>query len=101
AFATQLLSGELPWAKLRQGQKLLRLAERYGAERLAAACTRALAFELLDVRRVERILLQALEREGLPTLPPDERLRPLPGARFARPGRAFDHRQRSGAEERP
>jgi transposase len=101
AFAQQLLSGELPWARLRQGQKLLRLADRYGTERVEAACTRALAFELLDVRRVERIVLHALEREGLPAPPPDQRLCPLPGARFARPGSAFDHRQRRGAEERP
>lgn len=99
AFARQLLSGELPWARLRQGQKLLRLAERYGTERLGAACTRALAFELLDVRRVERILLQALERESLPTPPADERLRRVPPARFARPGSAFDHRPRGTSEE--
>lgn len=100
-FARQLLGGELPWAKLRQGQKLLRLADRYGVERLEGACARALGFDLLDVRRVERILVLALEHEGQPTPPPDERVRPLPGPRFARPGGAFDQRQRSGAEERP
>ena len=91
-FAEQLLSGELPWARLRQGQKLLRLGERYGPERLAAACARALAFELLDVRRVERILVRALEAEDRPAPPLAERVRPVPPGRFARPGRAFDHR---------
>jgi hypothetical protein len=40
----------------------MRLAERYGARRVDAACARALAFELLDVRRVERIVRAALER---------------------------------------
>lgn len=100
-FAEALLGGELPWAKLRQGQKLLRLGERYGPERLAAACARALAFELLDVRRVERILLRALEAEARPAGPPDERVRAVPPGRFARPGRAFDHRHRTrGPEER-
>ena len=99
-FATQLLSSDLPWAKLRQGQKLLKLADRYGTDRLEAACRRALAFELLDVRRVERILVQALDREGLPSPPVDERLRPLPGSRFARPGRAFDHQQAAEREGR-
>src|SRR5438093_224170 len=49
-FATRLLDGPAPWAKLRQGQKLLRLAERYTAARLDAACARALGFDLLDVR---------------------------------------------------
>src|SRR5438128_8647599 len=33
--------GPFPWSKLRQGQKLLRLAERYTTERLEAACARA------------------------------------------------------------
>jgi hypothetical protein len=59
---TVLLSGTFPWARLRQAQKLLRLAERYGAARVNAACARALAFELLDVRRVEGIVRIALER---------------------------------------
>ena len=36
-FAERLLDGTFPWAKLRQGQKLLRLADRYTAERLDAA----------------------------------------------------------------
>jgi transposase len=87
-FVRVLLSGIFPWARLRQAQKLLRLAARYGAARLNAACARALAFELLDVRRVERILTTALEREPGPT----ERgaVRPLP-ARFARTPQSFAH----------
>ncbi|HUH17504.1 MAG TPA: IS21 family transposase [Methylomirabilota bacterium] len=91
-YATKLLAGPLPWAKLRQGQKLLRLGERYTPARLEAACARALVFELVDVRRLERILLLALEREGLPAPPVAERLRALPAGRFARPASAFDHR---------
>jgi hypothetical protein len=37
-FVRVLLSGVFPWARLRQAQKLLRLAERYGAARVNAAC---------------------------------------------------------------
>jgi transposase len=87
-FTRVLLSGTFPWARLRQAQKLRRLAERYGAARVNAACARALAFELLDVHRVERILHTALEREPGPT----ERgaVRPLP-ARFARAPESFAH----------
>ena len=87
-FVSVLLSGTFPWARLRQAQKLLRLAERYGAARVNAACARALAFGLLDGRRVERILHTALEREPGPT----ERgvVRPLP-ARFARAPESFAH----------
>jgi hypothetical protein len=50
-FAEWLLDAPVPWSKLRQGQKLLRLAERYTQERLEAACARALGFDLVDVRR--------------------------------------------------
>lgn len=59
AFAAKLLGGPVPWAALRQGYKLLRLAERYTPERLDAACARALGFDLVDVRRLERILVLA------------------------------------------
>lgn len=91
-FAEQLLAGTFPWSKLRQGQKLLRLADRYTPERVDAACARALGFDLLEVRRVERILVLALEHEGQPAPPADQRVKPLPAGRFARPGTAFDHR---------
>jgi hypothetical protein len=91
-FAERLLEGTFPWSKLRQGQKLLRLADRYTPERLDAACARALGFDLLEVRRVERILVLALEHEGQPAPPPEQRVQPLPAGRFARPGSAFDHR---------
>ncbi len=91
-FAERLLEGPFPWSKLRQGQKLLRLADRYTPPRLDAACARALGFDLVDVRRLERILVLALEHEGQPTPPADERVQPLPNGRFARPGTAFDHR---------
>jgi transposase len=100
AFATRLLDGPLPWAKLRAGQKLIKLADRYTAERLDAACARALGFDLLDVRRVETILVRALDREGTPAPPADERVQHLPPGRFTRPGTAFDHRfPAPGAEE--
>lgn len=87
-FVRVLLSGTFPWARLRQAQKLLRLSERYGAARVNAACARALAFELLDVTRVERILQRALEHE--PGATEAGGLVPLP-ARFARPPGSFTH----------
>jgi hypothetical protein len=86
----------VPWAALRQGYKLVRLAERYTPERLDAACARALGFDLVDVRRLERILVLALEHEGIPAPPDDARVLPL--GRFARPASAFDHHAATEAE---
>ena len=85
-FAERLFDGPLPWAKVRQGLKLLRLGERYTAQRLDAACRRALEVDLIDVRRLERILVQALEEETTPEPPT-----PLTQGRFARPGSVFSH----------
>ena len=85
-FADRLFDGPLPWARIRQGHKLLRLGERCTAKRLDDACRRALEVDLIDVRRLERILVQALEQESVPQLP-----LPLTAGRFARPGSAFSH----------
>lgn len=85
AFADRLLGGPTPWGKIRQAQKLLSLGERYTAPRLEAACQKALSVDLVDVRRVERILKEALEAETTPAAI----RRTLPPGRFARPGHAF------------
>jgi hypothetical protein len=97
-YAERLLSGTFPWAKLRQAQQLLRLADRYTSPRLDAACERALAADLINVTRVERMLKQALEQQALPGEPPPARRVETPSARFAREGRAFDHRFRPSQE---
>ena len=83
-FTQRLFDNKVPWSKIRQGHKLLRLGERYTAQRLDTACQRALAVDLIDVRRLERILVQALEEETTPQLP-----LPMPPRRFARPGSVF------------
>jgi transposase len=66
AFCEQLLGGPLPWVKLRQAQGLLRLCERYGNDRVNALCARALAFGVIQVPRLERMLkeAQSVEDEG-------------------------------------
>ena len=85
AFGERLLGGPTPWSKLRQAQKVLRLAERYTPARLNAACHRALAVDLIDVRRLERILVEALEEEATPATT----LAAIPPGRFVRPGAVF------------
>lgn len=89
-FAAQLLAGEFPWSRLRQAQKLLTLAERYGATRLEAACARALRFDLIDVHRLERILQQALEQYDDSDTPIQGSLVQTP-LKFLRPADHFAH----------
>ena len=50
-FMSLLLSGVFPWAKLRQAQKLMRLADKYGHARVETACQRALGFDLINVNK--------------------------------------------------
>lgn len=56
AFAEKLLSGPLPWSKMRQAQALMRLCDRHGVDRVETACARAIAFDVYDVPRIERML---------------------------------------------
>ena len=86
AYAERLFDGPLPWAKIRAGHKLIRLGERYTPERIDAACQKALSVDLIDVRRLERILVEALEQQTQQPHPT-----PLPPGRFARPGDVFSH----------
>ena len=88
-FMEQLLSGTLPWTKIRQAQKLLRLSNKYGEHRVASACRRALAFELINVRRVESILLKDLDQLELP-IATEAVVIPIE-TRFLRSAESFSH----------
>lgn len=91
-FVERLLSGTFPWARLRQAQKLLRLADKYGRARVDDACHRALTFDIVNVHRVERIVKLDLERPGTtdkPTTGGPLVLLPVP--RFLRPAGSFTH----------
>jgi transposase len=92
-FAAQLLAGPFPWSKLRQAQKLLRLANKYGRARLDAACRRALHFELINTKRVAQILEHGLGHEAEPRREGQLVLLPTP-ARFLRPAESFTHTER-------
>lgn len=90
-FTKKLLSGDFPWSKIRQAQKLLRLGEKYGNQRVENACKRALSYQIVNVYRVENIIkegsnyLFSLEEDsGKATQ------QSLPG-RFRRPAEYFHH----------
>jgi hypothetical protein len=93
-FAEKLLAGPFPWSKLRQAQKLLRLSNKYGRQRLEVACRRALYFELFNVRRLENLLRADLARESEHPGEPRGELVSFPAARFLRPAESFTHPER-------
>lgn len=59
-----------PEDRLRTAGRLLRLAERFGAQRLEAACARALRFDDPAYMTVKRILEQGLDAQELPATEP-------------------------------
>lgn len=96
-FAERLLSGDFPWARLRQAQALLALGRRYGWTRVDLACRRALAFDLINVRRVQTILEGALGDEGTKTETGRDNVIQLP-LRFLRPSGSFTPRIEKGEQ---
>jgi len=55
-LAERILDVPLPWTRMRRVYALLGLGKKYGAERLEDACATALAHDLVDVRRLRRML---------------------------------------------
>lgn len=93
AFAEKLLSGPLPWVRIRQAQSLIRLCDRNGDDRVNAVCARAIAFDVYEVPRLERLLrlAHAAEQSSEET----GKVVQLPG-RFARSADLFVTRRPSG-----
>jgi len=96
-YAERLLDGPLPWTKMRQAYGLLRLCDRYGVERVEAMCARALAFDVIDVPRIERMLKAAHQVEQDATV--SGKVVRLPAGRFARDPAAFATMKRNGASK--
>ena len=82
------LSSALPHLHCRPAHR-----ELAGRRRLDDARRKALAVDLIDVRRVERVLVEALEQSE-----EQEHPQPLPPGRFTRPGSvfAFTHHSTTG-----
>jgi transposase len=80
AFINGLLDDRI-LERLRTAQNVLRLAKTYGAERLEAACTRALAHDSLSYRTVKSILAGGFDRLPAEPIPEQPYAK---SARFAR-----------------
>lgn len=81
AYATALLDTPLPWTRMRQVYALVGLVKRWGAERVDAACARAIDAEAVSgVKLIGRMLERATERERTAEPTPSA----VPPGRFAR-----------------
>ena len=56
AYAERILAGPLPWSRMRQAYALLRLCDKYGSGRVEAICQSALVFDVVDVKRLTKML---------------------------------------------
>jgi transposase len=69
-YAAALLDIPLPWTKMRQVYALLGLVKKWGAERVEAACTKALEAEAVNVGLIGRMLERGTENTTIQsTLP--------------------------------
>jgi transposase len=62
-YAQRILDVPLPWTSMRAVYRLLGLTRTYGPAAVDTACARALEFDVIDVKRIARMLEQALERQ--------------------------------------
>jgi hypothetical protein len=70
ALFIDALLGDRPLDRLRSAQGVLRFVDRYGAERVDAACARAHAVGEYRYHTIKTILVHALDRQPLPGLAP-------------------------------
>jgi hypothetical protein len=95
-YAERLLGGPLPWTKMRQAYALLALCEKFGDGRVEAICQSALAFDVVDVARVTKMLKSAAN----PTAPEHAgKVVQLTLPRFVRPTDQFETRSRASKKD--
>jgi len=88
-YAERLLGGPLPWTRMRQAYALLSLCEKYGDGRVEAICQSALAFDVVSVTRIAKMLKSAAK----PARPDASgKLVQLALPRFVRPTQHFETR---------
>lgn len=84
-FAEALFKSPLPWTRMRAVRMLFGLARKFGDQRLNATCDLALAADMTDVHRLERMLKRAAE----PTTAPAPTARVIPIGRYLRPPQQY------------
>lgn len=92
-MAAALLEGPLPWTRMRQVYALLGLVKRYGAERVEPACGRALRASMHNIRRLQRMVEQAVPAE------PEHTAQVIPLGRYLRPDSQYALRRENKEKE--
>jgi transposase len=89
-YAERLLGGPLPWTRMRQAYALIALCDKYGDGRVEAICQSALAFDVVSVPKIAKMLKSAAK----PARPEQGggKLVQLPLPRFVRPREQFETR---------
>jgi transposase len=98
-YAERIVAGPLPWARMRQGYALLRLCDKYGSGRVESVCKSALAFDVIDVHRITRMLKTAVTPAPAPAGAERRKLVQLPLPRFARTEEHFETRRAAAQKE--
>lgn len=93
-LAAILLDGPLPWTRMRRVYALLGLVRKYGAPRVDDTCATALACEMYDVRRLQRMLQNGTAPPTTASPPPPST---IPLARYLRPADQYALPLASGA----
>lgn len=83
-FASTLLEGPLPWTRMRRVYTLLGLAKKYGNARVEEACAAALAVDMIDIKRLQRML-----EKGRPLVEAPAPSKVFPFPRHLRPKEHF------------
>jgi transposase len=65
-YARRILDVPLPWTSMRAVYRLLGLTRTYGPGAVEAACARALELDVVDVKKIARMLEQATENAPAP-----------------------------------
>jgi transposase len=91
-YAERILGGPLPWNQMRQAYALIALCDKYGDGRVEAVCQSALAFDVVSVARIAKMV-----KTGRKPARPDSagRVVQLPLPRFVRPTEHFETRSAS------
>ena len=90
SYIEQILTGPYPWHRLRSAQKILRLSDKYGAGRMAAALTKAKAYSIYDMRRIENMLKNGVESD-MPILEKKAVQLKIEDLKFLRDSFSFNH----------